>query len=224
MVKRILINKRKKQKILERDNFTCCYCGVDGDFNCLEIDHIIPVVKGGTNDTNNLQTLCYKCNARKGKRTPYKKILNLNPLERLKLIKNRLNEYRNLSYGEFKAIVTQDKLFNILRIDFVDLLDLFFEISGLNKKLSCESNKNINERNILIKYIWEETDKSYRELEKLLLNIGINLSYVQIRNICVKFGDKVDEKEDLNEKKSKNTEKELKSDENSPKTAENGVN
>ena len=62
---RIIIHPRKKQKVFEKDNFKCVICGASGDFNCLEADHIIPVVDGGTNEYSNLQTLCYKCNMKK---------------------------------------------------------------------------------------------------------------------------------------------------------------
>lgn len=60
-------------KILKRDNYTCVKCGQSPAKNNaveLEIDHITPVSKGGTNDIENLQTLCRNCN--QGKKDGYK--------------------------------------------------------------------------------------------------------------------------------------------------------
>lgn len=57
------ISRRIRPVILERDGFTCQWCGQDDD---LEIDHIIPLARGGTNDPHNLQVLCRPCNRRKG--------------------------------------------------------------------------------------------------------------------------------------------------------------
>ena len=35
----------------------------------LEVDHIIPVSEGGESSADNLQTLCWRCNRIKGKKT-----------------------------------------------------------------------------------------------------------------------------------------------------------
>ena len=49
-------------KVLERDNFTCRYCGQKAPDAHLEVDHIIPVSEGGTDDEDNLTTACFACN------------------------------------------------------------------------------------------------------------------------------------------------------------------
>lgn len=65
---RALMTKKLRTFIKTRDNYTCCTCGnsVHVEPNLLlEIDHIIPVSKGGQTAEENLQTLCWKCNRAK---------------------------------------------------------------------------------------------------------------------------------------------------------------
>ena len=65
---RALMTKKLRAFIKTRDNFTCCTCGnsTHAEPNLLlEIDHIIPVAKGGCTVEDNLQTLCWKCNRAK---------------------------------------------------------------------------------------------------------------------------------------------------------------
>lgn len=65
---RNLMTKTLREFIKKRDNFTCCACGnsIHKEPNLLlEIDHIIPVAKGGCTTEENLQTLCWKCNRSK---------------------------------------------------------------------------------------------------------------------------------------------------------------
>lgn len=54
--------------VLTRDNYKCIFCGRSSQQVVLEVDHIKPFSKGGTNDINNLQTLCMDCNRGKGTR------------------------------------------------------------------------------------------------------------------------------------------------------------
>lgn len=66
---RRLMTPRLRQQIKERDNYTCKICSnsVSQEPNLLlEIDHIVPVSKGGMTTEDNLQTLCWKCNRSKG--------------------------------------------------------------------------------------------------------------------------------------------------------------
>lgn len=66
---RALMTSELRKQILRRDNYTCKNCGasIHEEPNLLlEIDHIIPVSKGGLTTEENLQTLCWKCNRKKG--------------------------------------------------------------------------------------------------------------------------------------------------------------
>lgn len=65
--KREPISKKTRFNIFTRDGFKCQYCGRSAGEVVLEIDHIIPVVEGGTNDPLNLTTACFDCNRGKGK-------------------------------------------------------------------------------------------------------------------------------------------------------------
>lgn len=66
---RALMTSKLRREIKERDNYTCCKCGnsIYKEPNLLlEIDHIVPLAKGGLTEESNLQTLCWKCNRSKG--------------------------------------------------------------------------------------------------------------------------------------------------------------
>lgn len=59
------ISRLQRLRIYERDDFRCRMCLAIDD---LTIDHVHPICDGGTNDDANLQTLCRRCNSRKGPR------------------------------------------------------------------------------------------------------------------------------------------------------------
>lgn len=63
---RARITKKIRFAVMKRDNFTCQYCGAHGEGVVLEVDHIIPISKGGTSDMDNLITACFDCNRGKG--------------------------------------------------------------------------------------------------------------------------------------------------------------
>lgn len=72
---RSLMTKKLREYIKRRDEYTCQSCGASTaqqDLLLLEVDHIIPVAKGGLSTEDNLQTLCWKCN-----RTKSDKILSV---------------------------------------------------------------------------------------------------------------------------------------------------
>ena len=62
MTKRKSLSKKVRFEVFKRDKFICQYCGKHSPNIILEIDHIEPVSKGGTNDILNLITSCKECN------------------------------------------------------------------------------------------------------------------------------------------------------------------
>lgn len=65
---RALMTEGLRRYIKERDGYTCRYCSVSlmaEPHLLLEVDHIVPLSKGGLSTVDNLQTLCWRCNRSK---------------------------------------------------------------------------------------------------------------------------------------------------------------
>lgn len=61
-----------KRKLIARDKNTCAYCGKHFPSDSLSIDHIKPTSRFPKNPNNwkNVITACFKCNRKKGNKTP----------------------------------------------------------------------------------------------------------------------------------------------------------
>lgn len=55
-------------------SYRCVSCGTPGNIKPITMDHIVPVSKGGTHSSNNVQPLCRSCNSKK-----YSKIIDYRP-------------------------------------------------------------------------------------------------------------------------------------------------
>lgn len=106
------ISKRVRFEIFKRDSFTCLYCGSRPPEVVLEIDHVIPISKGGTSDPCNLATSCNACN--NGKRNipleelPHKHLDTLEErrekLDQLKAIMEMTAEQLDLEESAFRVV------------------------------------------------------------------------------------------------------------------------
>lgn len=55
--------KLVKEFLLDKFSHQCNYCGAKED---LQVDHVLSVAEGGSDDIDNLQILCGACNRKKG--------------------------------------------------------------------------------------------------------------------------------------------------------------
>jgi 5-methylcytosine-specific restriction enzyme A len=53
-----------RRRVLARDGYRCRLCGRPA----VEVDHVMPVARGGPSDEANLRALCQRCNRAKGSR------------------------------------------------------------------------------------------------------------------------------------------------------------
>jgi CRISPR/Cas system Type II protein with McrA/HNH and RuvC-like nuclease domain len=100
------VSKLIRFEALKRDGFTCQYCGAKAPEVRIEIDHIVPVSKGGKDDLENLVTCCYNCNG--GKRNIFlsdnylsEKQKNAKKKIKQKMINLTLTEEENKSINEY---------------------------------------------------------------------------------------------------------------------------
>jgi 5-methylcytosine-specific restriction endonuclease McrA len=63
-----------RDRILNKYNHKCAKCESTDN---LQIDHIIPLARGGRHDEDNFQVLCKTCNLKKGKGIDYSKYVRL---------------------------------------------------------------------------------------------------------------------------------------------------
>jgi hypothetical protein len=65
----VTIPLAQRFSILQRDQFTCRFCGRRASETELEVDHLTPRSRGGSDDLDNLVTTCRNCNRGKSDRT-----------------------------------------------------------------------------------------------------------------------------------------------------------
>jgi len=96
------LSKKIRFEVFKRDGFICQYCGGHPPAIILEVDHIIPVSKKGTDDIDNLVTSCFDCNRGKSNR-------ELTSLPQSTIEKTEELKEKEEQYLEYKKIQTKIK-------------------------------------------------------------------------------------------------------------------
>lgn len=146
-MKRQGISKNKRFDIFARDNFTCQYCGKKAPNVILEVDHIIPVSKGGDNKLTNLITSCFECNRGKTNKKLKENIALEKQMNELEII----NEKRN----QLELIAKWQKQLN--------------NIDKKNEKIFLDKYFNLTNKQITLNKVGKNT------LKKGIKDFGLNL-------------------------------------------------
>lgn len=118
---RVPLSKRERFDVFKRDQFACQYCGRKPPDVVLEVDHVIAVASGGSNEDHNLITSCFDCNRGKSDRT-----LQLPPVDLAE--KRRLIKERTLQVKKLEALLSEQREQDEARIDqVIALYDYSFE-------------------------------------------------------------------------------------------------
>jgi hypothetical protein len=166
------ISKRLRFEVFKRDCFTCQYCGQAAPEVVLNVDHILPVAKGGKNDLLNLITSCFSCNSGKSDKELSDNALVLKQKKQLKEQSDRLEQIKMIAQWAKDTIETQENELKVIK-DVIDqhLLDAGKEvkIEFVNNELK-KSWKKYGLKNVLIaidksqaQYLKDVNDPNDRE-------------------------------------------------------------
>ena len=148
MAKRKNLSKSVRFEVFKRDSFKCQYCGKSAPDVVLEVDHIIPVSKGGDNDISNLITACFDCN--RGKRDK-----KLTDKQSIKLQKEELDKL-NARREQLEMIAEWRKeLSNLMNESIDKIVEIINQEFYLDIHLTDYGRRNFSKR--IKKYGVKET-------------------------------------------------------------------
>lgn len=153
MSDRRYITSEIRQRVYERDDFHCSYCGErvfrnipQGHYLRATIDHVRPLYLNGSNELSNLVTACFRCN-----RTKWKSIWNVaevvpayKTMTKKAVIQNLTkkefnDQYKNWSYGV--KFDNGDEGFLSCKKEFFGGEEIEYEIEEATSKAGKPYNK-----------------------------------------------------------------------------------
>ena len=166
--KRKSISKKDRFEILKRDNFTCQYCGKQAPEVVLEIDHITPINKGGSNDLFNLITSCFECNRGKGKRKLEDSTTIKKQKEELNILSARREQLEMLKNWRDEVINVDDEIINFFKETIQKSCDYSYDLSEHGIKSLKSYIKKFEHKELLevINISFEQYFKNYTNEEE----------------------------------------------------------
>ena len=135
-------------EVFKRDKFTCQYCGKSAPDVILEIDHIIPVSKGGSNDIMNLVTACRECNRGKTNK-------NLDDNSTVRIQKKQLDDLQERREQLEMMVTWRQALTNDIDIE-VDAIDVLIGTQADNEQAHLTDNGKKSVRKLIRRFGFNE--------------------------------------------------------------------
>lgn len=169
------ISKSVRFEVFARDAFTCQYCGQRPPDTVLELDHIHPRAKGGSDELLNLITSCWECNRGKAAKV----LSEIAPRPDADLMFLRVQQEIAEAKRYLEAKRQRDNIFNKVRIA---LSETWIELLNADVPDSQQWDVWIN------KYGFEEVEAAIRICagKTLFTDLGRGSTYRQ-RQECGKY-------------------------------------
>lgn len=178
---RIKLPHGMKEKVFRKDGYRCRMCGASKDDGIeLTIDHIIPLAAGGTNDLDNLQTLCRECNENKANLIlPSGLEIDIETKQNeLKLLNNLLAQEESKLSNYLDPDQEIDILFNIKQLKEKQIPLVESELKELNNQFNAEQRKLNAEK--------QEKEKREKLFKKLYVYLDDSTLYILKRYFSIR--------------------------------------
>lgn len=169
-MKRTPLSKTVRFEVFKRDKFSCQYCGRSAPDVILEVDHIVPVSKGGGNDLMNLITSCQDCNRGKTNR-------RLDDDTAIRKQKKQLDDLQERREQLEMMLKWRKALRDQIESEIDAISDIYWDY--LEKKLT-DTGRNIVHKQI-VRFGFDEV---YKATEYAILKYGDDVDVESIGGIC----------------------------------------
>lgn len=129
-----------RQMILERDNYTCQYCGEYGD----TIDHIIPKSKGGISSFKNCICACKRCNTKKGDLFPEEYLYYYEPIAGRGMLQNQQLEQKIHYIQQLLETINEQTIYDQYRVIKTSVEQVLQKIEQLELRIK-QIKENVEE-------------------------------------------------------------------------------
>lgn len=169
MAERKPISKKMRFEVFKRDKFTCQYCGAQAPEVVLEVDHIVPISQGGTNDIMNLVTSCFDCNRGKGKKVLSDDSTVKKAKRQADMMQERKEQVEMIAEWQQEMLHVSETELDTLD----DLIQIFYPESGLTDHGRAKYRRLIKRFSYLVVYnALEKALTTYSDLARADEKVG----------------------------------------------------